>query len=179
VTSTVFSGPDRRREEERRDRRPDDTPPLRPNDEVPADRAEAPRPATGDEDSERKDRRRVTPAQRLIPGAYDRTTLTYRQPGSIGGAAFGSSGIAAGPNSLDAATIAERELDGGGAVSERRRPIQGGRALANAERMVDVRSPAKNLSSEAPAMIRAPADVDRPLCSLRIADFDRLARREG
>ena len=124
MTSTVFSTPDRRHEEERRDRRPDDAAPQRPNDEVPADRAEAPRPAGGDEDSERKDRRRVAPAQRLIPGAYDRTTLTHRQPGSMGGPAFGSSDIAAGSSSMDAATIAERELEGGGGVGERCRPVK-------------------------------------------------------
>jgi hypothetical protein len=59
----------------------------------------------------------------LIPGAYDRTTLTHRQPGSMGGAAFGSESPR-GPSSMDAATIAERELEGGGSVSERRRAIK-------------------------------------------------------
>jgi hypothetical protein len=58
----------------------------------------------------------------LIPGAYDRTTLTYRQPGSIGGAAFGSA-MPSGPSSMDATTIAERELEGGGPVRERRRSV--------------------------------------------------------
>jgi hypothetical protein len=52
-------------------------------------------------------------AQLLIPGAYDRTTLTHRQPGSMGGGSFGS-GMPIGPSSMDAATIAERELEGGG-----------------------------------------------------------------
>ena len=61
-------------------------------------------------------------AQHLIPGAYDRTTLTYRQPGSMGGPAFGSPDMPVGPGSMDAATIIERELEGGGGVSERRRP---------------------------------------------------------
>ena len=61
-------------------------------------------------------------AQHLIPGAYDRTTLTHRQPGSMGGAAFGSD-MPTGPSSMDAATITEHELEGGGAVRERRRPI--------------------------------------------------------
>jgi len=60
----------------------------------------------------------------LIPGAYDRTTLTHRQPGSMGGAAFGSESPN-GPITMDAATIAERELEGGGSVSERRRTIKG------------------------------------------------------
>jgi hypothetical protein len=76
-------------------------------------------------------------AQRLIPGAYDRTTLTHRQPGSMGGAAFGSADQATGPSSMDAATILERELEGGGGVSERRRTIirepQRGPALVNEE----------------------------------------------
>ena len=61
-------------------------------------------------------------ARHLIPGAYDRTTLTHRQPGSMGGAAFGSD-MPTGPSSMDAATITEHELEGGGAVRERRRPI--------------------------------------------------------
>jgi len=61
-----------------------------PNDDLPKDRA-----------------------QRLIPGAYDRTTLTHRQPGSMGGGAFGSN-MPSGPSSMDAATIAERQLEGGG-----------------------------------------------------------------
>jgi hypothetical protein len=76
-------------------------------------------------------------AQRMIPGAYDRTTLTYRQPGSMGGAAFGSADMPIGPSSMDAATIADREREGGGGVRERRRTVtrapQGGPALANAE----------------------------------------------
>ena len=63
-------------------------------------------------------------ARLLIPGAYDRTTLTLRQPGSMGGAAFGSESPN-GPSTMDAATIAERELEGGGSVSERRRTIKG------------------------------------------------------
>jgi hypothetical protein len=57
-------------------------------------------------------------AQLLIPGAYDRTTLTHRQPGSMSGGAFGSN-TPNGPSSMDAATIAERELEGGGSVRER------------------------------------------------------------
>ena len=61
-------------------------------------------------------------ARHLIPGAYDRTTLTHRQPGSMGGAAFGSD-MPSGHSTMDAATITEHELEGGGAVRERRRPI--------------------------------------------------------
>lgn len=72
-------------------------------------------------------------AQRLIPGAYDRTTLTHRQRGSMGGAAFGSPDLPIGPSSMDAATIAERELEGGGGVSERRRTVTRGRAPANGQ----------------------------------------------
>jgi hypothetical protein len=74
-------------------------------------------------------------ARRIIPGAYDRTTLTHRQPGSMGGGAFGSGQPANGPRPIDAAMVAERELEGGGGVSERRRRAkqepQRGPALAN------------------------------------------------
>jgi hypothetical protein len=55
----------------------------------------------------------------LIPGAYERNTLTYRQPGSMG--ADTSVAVPIGPSSMDAATIAEREREGGGAPSQRRR----------------------------------------------------------
>jgi hypothetical protein len=77
-------------------------------------------------------------ARRIIPGAYDRTTLTHRQPGSMGGGAFGSGQMANGPSLIDAAMVAERELEGGGGgVSERRRKAkqepQRGPALANDE----------------------------------------------
>jgi hypothetical protein len=54
----------------------------------------------------------ATPRQ-LIPGAYERNTLTHRQPGSMGGPAFGSTGIPAGPSSMDRATTMEREKEGG------------------------------------------------------------------
>ena len=55
-------------------------------------------------------------AQRLIPGAYDRTNLTHRQPGSMGGGAFGS-GMPSSPSSMDAATIADRARVGGGGLT--------------------------------------------------------------
>ena len=58
-------------------------------------------------------------AQRLIPGAYDRTTLTYRQPGAMGGGTFGSD-MPSGPSTMGAATIAERELEGGSVVRRAR-----------------------------------------------------------
>ena len=60
-------------------------------------------------------------AQALIPGAYERNTLTHRQTGSLGGPAFGSSDVPNGPSSLSAATIADREMEGGGGVSQRPR----------------------------------------------------------
>ena len=79
-------------------------------------------------------------ARRIIPGAYDRTTLTHRQPGSMGGGAFGSGPVPNDPRPIDAAMVAERELEGGGGgVSERRRKAkrelepQLGPALANDE----------------------------------------------
>lgn len=62
----------------------------------------------------------ATTAQQLIPGAYERRTLTRRQSGSMGGPAFGSADLPIGPSSMDAATIAEREKEGGGAASQRR-----------------------------------------------------------
>lgn len=58
----------------------------------------------------------------LIPGAYERNTLTYRQPGSMGASA--SVAVPMGSSSLDAATIAEREREGGGSPSQRRRKVQ-------------------------------------------------------
>ena len=53
----------------------------------------------------------------LIPGGYERNTLTYRQPGSMG--ADGAVILPTGPSSMDAATIAEHEREGGGAPSQR------------------------------------------------------------
>lgn len=72
----------------------------------------------------------------LIPGAYERNTLTYRQPGSMGGPAFGSANAPIGPSSLAAATIVERQKEGGGGVNQRRRTVdvqpQAGRGLTGA-----------------------------------------------
>jgi hypothetical protein len=70
-------------------------------------------------------------ARRLIPGAYDRTTLTHRQRGTMGGVAVGSPDLPVGPSSMAAATIADRELEGGGGVSERRRIVKRGPAPAD------------------------------------------------
>jgi hypothetical protein len=64
-------------------------------------------------------------AERLIPGAFEQRPLTARQPGGMGGPASGSSTVAAGPSSMDAATIAEREKEGGGGLSQRRRKAIG------------------------------------------------------
>jgi len=57
--------------------------------------------------------------QALIPGAYERNTLTYRQAGSMSGPAYGASDLPNGPSLLDAATIAAREMEGGGGISQR------------------------------------------------------------
>jgi hypothetical protein len=57
----------------------------------------------------------------LIPGAYERNTLTYREPESMG--ASGSVAVPMGSSSMDAATIADREREGGGAPSQRRRKV--------------------------------------------------------
>jgi hypothetical protein len=64
----------------------------------------------------------VLTAQVLIPGAYERRILLPRQSGSMGGAAFGSENLSLGPSTMSVATIADREKEGGGAVSQRRRP---------------------------------------------------------
>lgn len=66
----------------------------------------------------RADTRHAPP---LIPGAYDRSTLTRRQAGSIGGPPLGAGDIPQSPSSMDAATIADRQNEGGGALSQRRR----------------------------------------------------------
>ena len=55
----------------------------------------------------------VLTARQLIPGAYERNTLTYRQPGFMGGPAFGSVGIPAGPSSMDEETTRQRGKEGG------------------------------------------------------------------
>ena len=56
----------------------------------------------------------VMDVQPLIPGAYERSTLTRRQAGSMSGPAFGSPNAAISPSSLDAALIADRQKEGGG-----------------------------------------------------------------
>lgn len=63
----------------------------------------------------------ISQAHALIPGAYERNTLTHRQVGAMGGLPFGTTDVPIGPNTLGAATIADRELEGGGAVGQRRR----------------------------------------------------------
>ena len=59
----------------------------------------------------------------LIPGAYERNTLTHRQAGAMSGPAYGSSDQPHGASLLDAATTAAREMEGGGGVSQRPRRI--------------------------------------------------------
>ena len=56
----------------------------------------------------------------MIPGERERNTLTYRQPGSMGGPASGSD--LEGPLSvlMDAVTISEHQREGGGAPSTRK-----------------------------------------------------------
>lgn len=74
--------------------------------------------------------RHFTDAWHLIPGAYERNTLTHRQLGSMGGPTFGSTNVLIGSSTMGAATIADREMEGGGASSQRRRKV--GRAGASA-----------------------------------------------
>ena len=54
----------------------------------------------------------------LIPGAYERNTLTHREPGAMGAASV-SVAASAGSNLMDASTTAEREREGGGAPNQR------------------------------------------------------------
>jgi len=65
----------------------------------------------------------ATPRQ-LIPGAYERNTLTHRQPGAMGGPAFGSTGIPAGPSSMDRETTMEHQKEGGRVGNSRARAVQ-------------------------------------------------------
>jgi hypothetical protein len=57
-------------------------------------------------------------ATALIPGSYERDTLTHRQLGSMG--VSPSAAMPAGSCLMDAVTVAERQREGGGAPSERR-----------------------------------------------------------
>ena len=56
----------------------------------------------------------------MIPGERERNTLTYRQPGSMGGPEFGSEVIGPAHPLMDAVTIAEHQREGGGAPSTRK-----------------------------------------------------------
>jgi hypothetical protein len=64
-------------------------------------------------------------AHPLIPGGYERNNLTYRQAGAMGGAAYGSDDMPVGPTPMSAATILERQKEGGGGVGQRRAPRTG------------------------------------------------------
>ena len=79
----------------------------------------------------------ATEQQPLIPGAYERNTLTHRQAGSMSGPAFGSANAAIGPSSLDAALIADREKEGGGGVSQRPRAVNVQPAASNVLAVAD------------------------------------------
>jgi hypothetical protein len=56
----------------------------------------------------------------MIPGSRERNTITYRQPGSIGAPAAGTSATPAGPSQMDEATTAARQREGGGAPNQRK-----------------------------------------------------------
>ena len=64
-------------------------------------------------------------ARKLIPGAYERNTLTQRQPGAMGGAPFGSDDMPVGSSTMSPVTIAERQKEGGGGITQRKRPEGG------------------------------------------------------
>jgi len=61
-------------------------------------------------------------ARTLIPGAYEPNTANARQSGSFGGAPFGTTGLTSSPGSMSAATITERQKEGGGGASQRPAP---------------------------------------------------------
>ena len=63
---------------------------------------------------------------RIIPGAYEPNTLTRRQSGSMGGGAFGAGSVPSVHSTLDAATILDREKEGGGGASQRPAPHSAG-----------------------------------------------------
>lgn len=54
----------------------------------------------------------------MIPGAYERNTLTHRQPGSMG-APIGAPVLTPGAGGMDAAAMADRQREGGGAPDQR------------------------------------------------------------
>jgi hypothetical protein len=58
----------------------------------------------------------------IIPGAYEPNTLTHRQPGSMGGGAFGAGSVPSSHTTLEAATTLDREMEGGGGASQRPGP---------------------------------------------------------
>jgi hypothetical protein len=72
----------------------------------------------------------------LIPGAYEANTVAYRQPRPVGSDTTVPMPI--GPGLMDAATILEREREGGGGPSQRPRKVQAppqtGAALKGTER---------------------------------------------
>ncbi len=55
----------------------------------------------------------------MIPGARDRSALTVGPASAFGGTAAGTLPVPEGPGTLDAATLIERQREGGGAGSQR------------------------------------------------------------
>ena len=110
-------------------------------------------------------------ARRIIPGAYDRTTLTHRQPGSMGGGAFGSGPTPNDPSTIDAALVAERELEGGGGgVSERRRK-------ANREPQRERETQRKRETLRGPALANDEHNESQPTGGRSWLQLLRLSRR--
>ena len=64
------------------------------------------------------------PRPPMIPGAYERNPPTIRQAGAMGGSPFGSAIAPMADSSMSEATIADREREGGGAPSQRRRKVR-------------------------------------------------------
>ena len=55
----------------------------------------------------------------MIPGARERGALTVGPTSAFGGTAEGAALVPEGPSTLDEATLAERQREGGGAGSQR------------------------------------------------------------
>lgn len=68
----------------------------------------------------------------MIPGAYERNTRPHREPAGPRVA------LPAGASSMDAATIADREREGGGAPSQRRRQAPGAPRLTGGFRWLQI-----------------------------------------
>jgi hypothetical protein len=73
------------------------------------------KPAAGDVDDPATERRH------MIPGAYEQITRMGRQPGSMGGGLFGAGDVSSDTSTMSAATVEDRQREGGGLLDWRTR----------------------------------------------------------